>query len=326
VRHENQERIVDSSGPESRHQIQFAAFYAGPIRTYFQNVLARDAALEPGKGVARIVDRFGWAALRAELVTLFEATDAETLERNARLLDRLCRFRRARADDERVGTEQREVCGQLARAFLGALERLDAGKARSDWRAARVDRAKVLARLVRGALAADLEPALARLLAHVTDRPTLYALRRVQLPALVLPGPWLRANVTRPEPALSRWLVACIDELQSLTAAVPAPPEDYRREATLGCACPDCAELARFLRDPGARERGFQMPEHRRRHLEDRIRAGRCDVDRRTETRPRPQILVCTKNTASYERRAREHATNVESLHALRALRDALPA
>jgi hypothetical protein len=67
------------------------------------------------------------------------------------------------------------------------------------------------------------------------------------------------------------------------------------------------------------------MPQDRRRHLEDRIRAGRCDVDCRTDRRPRPQILVCTKNTASYERRAREHAGNVESLRALCALRDALP-
>jgi hypothetical protein len=297
----------------------------GLIRGYLRDVLPRDAALEPGKGVASIVDRGGWTALRADLVALFEATDAETLERNARLLGRLCRFRRAGADGERVGTDQRDTCAQLASSLLAALERVDAGQDRSDWRAARVDRARVLARLVRALLSADLHPALTRLLSHVTDGPARYPLREVQLPALTRLERWLRANVSRPEPALSRWLLTCVDGLQSLTATAPAPPADHRREAALGCTCRDCAELARFLGDPGARERGFQMPQDRRRHLEDRIRAGRCDVDCRTDTRPRPQILVCTKNTASYDRRAREHAENVESLRALCALRDALP-
>jgi len=325
----NPYRDVDGSTARSRYdpvRLLSRLGDIGLIRVYLRDVLARDAALDPGKGVARIIDQSGWTALCAELVALFEATDAETLERNARLLDRLCRFRRAGGDDERVGTEQREVCAQFAPALLGALERLDAGKVRSAVREVRVDRARVLARLVRGMLAANLEPALTRLLAHVTDRPTLYALCEVQLPTLTLLGSWLRANVIHPVPALSRWLAACVDGLQSLTAAAPAPPTDHRRESTLGCACPDCAELARFLRDPAVRERGFQMPQHRRHHLEDRIRAGRCDVDCRTETRRRPQILVCTKNTASYERRARQHATNVESLHALCALRDAIPA
>ena len=318
----------DRTGARSRHDPSRLLSRLGDIRlirVYLRDVLVRDAQLEPGAGVARIVDRWGWAALRADLVALFDATDAETLERNARLLDRLCRFRRAEGDDERVGTDQRGTCAQLASALIAALERFDAGKTRSDWRAARVDRARVLARLVRALLAADLPPALERLLVHVIDGPALYPLRGVQLPALTRLGPWLRANMSRREPTLSRWVVACVGGLQSLTVAAPAPPADHRRAAELGCTCRDCAELARFLRDPGARERGFQMPQDRRRHLEDRIRAGRCDLDYRTDTRPRPQILICTKNTASYEQRAREHDENVESLRALCALRDALP-
>jgi hypothetical protein len=160
----------------------------------------------------------------------------------------------------------------------------------------------------------------------MTDRPGQYSLRRVQLPALARLGPWLEANLIRPQPALSRWIEACVERLQALTAAAPRPPADHQRDADLGCRCRDCVELARFLRDPNAHERGFQMPQDRRRHLEDQIRARRCEVDCRTDTRPRPQILICTKNTASFERRAREHDENVESLSALRTLRDALPA
>jgi hypothetical protein len=313
-------RRRDPSGPLAR------LGDIGLIGTYLRDVLARDAQLEPGKGVARIVDRCGWAALRADLVALFQATDGETLERNARLLDRLCRFRGADADDTRIGADQRETCARLAAVLVASLERLDTGKPTSDWRASRVERARVLPRLVRALLAADLRPALERLVAHMTDRPGHYSLRGVQLPALARLGPWLRANLSRPEPALSRWIAACVERLQSLTAAAPGPPADHRRDAELGCPCRDCAELARFLRDPDARERGFQMPQDRRRHLEDRIRACRCDVDCRTDTRPRPQILICVKNTASFERRAREHDENLESLSALRTLRDTLPA
>ena len=51
VRHEGQEQIVDSSGPESRHQIQFAAFYADcehevkPLRSGHRLSLVYDLAL-----------------------------------------------------------------------------------------------------------------------------------------------------------------------------------------------------------------------------------------------------------------------------------------
>ena len=110
----------DRTGARSRHdpsRLLSRLGDIGLIRLYLRDVLVRDAQLEPGAGVARIVDRWGWAALRADLVALFEATDAETLGRNARLLDRLCRFRRAEADDKGVGTDQRDTCAQLASAL-----------------------------------------------------------------------------------------------------------------------------------------------------------------------------------------------------------------
>jgi hypothetical protein len=41
-----------------------------------------------------------------------------------------------------------------------------------------------------------------------------------------------------------------------------------------------------------------------RRHVEDTVKRAGCDADMATDRRGRPYSLVCTKNQASYERRA----------------------
>ena len=123
------------------------------------NVLPRGAregrAAQPGSWRSGTVDRCGWAVLRADLVALFEATDGETLPRNARLLERLCRFRRADMDEGGIGADQQETCALLAAATLAALERIDAQKPSPDWRGSRVDRTRILPRLARALLGAS---------------------------------------------------------------------------------------------------------------------------------------------------------------------------
>jgi hypothetical protein len=273
-----------------------------------------------GKAVLRL----GWGTFREDLVRLFEATTAETMERNVLLLERLClaKFRRISKGDE---AEAAQTCRLLAETLLTALDRIDTKPAESDWRMRRVERAMMVARFSRALLAAGLDDLLAQFVLHAFDRFDLYSLRKVHIPALAKLGPWAKDNLKHRSPALAKWIATCQGELELLTASQPQPPADFRRDDNIKCKCQDCAELKRFLRDPKEREHSFQMPQQRRDHLENNIRSGRCDLDCTTNKRPRPQILICTKNMASYERQLKEYHENLDHLTSLRSLAAALP-
>jgi len=58
----------------------------------------------------------------------------------------------------------------------------------------------------------------------------------------------------------------------------------------------------------------FKAAEADRRHVEDTIKGACCDVDVTTDRRGRPYSLVCTKNQASYERRAKQRTGDLENL------------
>ena len=64
------------------------------------------------------------------------------------------------------------------------------------------------------------------------------------------------------------------------------------------------AELSRFQADPERKTWTFKAAEPKRRHLAESIQRNACDVDGATEQSGRPYGLVCTKNRASYEKRA----------------------
>ena len=51
-----------------------------------------------------------------------------------------------------------------------------------------------------------------------------------------------------------------------------------------------------------------------RRHVEETIRRDGCDVDCATDKRGRPYSLVCTKNQASYDRRAGQRKRDLKDL------------
>ena len=58
----------------------------------------------------------------------------------------------------------------------------------------------------------------------------------------------------------------------------------------------------------------FKAAEVARGHLEQTIRNARCDLDVTTDRRGRPYSLVCTKNQASYDRRAKQRRQDVADL------------
>jgi hypothetical protein len=56
-----------------------------------------------------------------------------------------------------------------------------------------------------------------------------------------------------------------------------------------------------------------------RRHVEDSIRQGWCDVDCSTERKGSPHVLVCTKNQTSYECRVAQRRADLDDLTRLKA-------
>jgi hypothetical protein len=49
-------------------------------------------------------------------------------------------------------------------------------------------------------------------------------------------------------------------------------------------------------------------------HIEGTVTRARCDLDLTTDRRGRPYTLVCMKNQASYDRRAKQRAQDLEDL------------
>ena len=119
--------------------------------------------------------------------------------------------------------------------------------------------------------------------------------------------------------ATMRLREACLDHLQARIALALEPPSDWTRKGVASCSCQYCQELNAFLADPGRRTWTFKAAEAKRRHLESTIRQNRCDLDLATERRGSPHGLVCTKNQASYERRARQRKADLENFDRLKS-------
>jgi hypothetical protein len=96
-----------------------------------------------------------------------------------------------------------------------------------------------------------------------------------------------------------------------------SPPADWQRASTLPCRCQHCAELARFLADPERKTWVLKAAEAARSHVEESIRRARSDLDTTTDRRGRPYSLVCTKNQASYDRRAKQRRQDLKDLELL---------
>ena len=114
--------------------------------------------------------------------------------------------------------------------------------------------------------------------------------------------------------AIGKLRTACLTHLHTRVAEPLAPPTDCARQADVSCRCLRCSELARFLTDPERRAWVFKAAEADRRHVEEVIKGASCDVDVATDRQGRPYSLVCTKNQASYERRAKQRRGDLKNL------------
>ena len=150
---------------------------------------------------------------------------------------------------------------------------------------------------------------------HLLAWPARYGLDAVLLPALrsLAEDPAARPAIGQRPSGRSLW-AACLGHLQARCAEPLEPPADWARPGTLTCRCQHCQALARFLNDPADKTWLFKANETERSHVLATTRASHCDLDCTTDKRGRPYSLVCTKNQASYQRRADQRAQDLKDL------------
>ncbi len=170
-----------------------------------------------------------------------------------------------------------------------------------------------------GALTAIDEALADRAVTHVLSRPGTYDPDTVLVPAMkaLLNAMKAPPGSVNASPAVDRLHAACLAHLRARIAEPLAPPGDWRRPSAVGCNCQHCTELGRFLSDPVRETWVFKAAQIHRNHVEESIRKARCDVDTITERRGSPHGLICTKNQASYQRRARQRVEDTANLAAL---------
>ena len=119
--------------------------------------------------------------------------------------------------------------------------------------------------------------------------------------------------------AVQRLRTAALEHLRARIAEPLEPPRDWTRAGALACSCAHCRELSHFLADPDRQRWTLKAPEIGRRHLEESIQRSGCDLDLVTDRRGRPYSLICTKNQASYDRRAQQRQRDLARLAQLEA-------
>ncbi|AUB85509.1 2OG-Fe(II) oxygenase [Candidatus Thiodictyon syntrophicum] len=158
---------------------------------------------------------------------------------------------------------------------------------------------------------ARIDPSLAdRALDHFMANSVRYGMDNILLPAaLILKG----ATAAGPRPtAIDALLKAALTHLDQRIAEPLEPPADLSRPAKLSCSCSYCQRLSRFLASPMESVWKLKAAEAERNHVTEVVRRSNSDLDLATDKKGRPYTLVCTKNQASYERRVRQRAQDLE--------------
>jgi hypothetical protein len=146
---------------------------------------------------------------------------------------------------------------------------------------------------------------------HIFVWPKTYSFDAVLVPAV---RSLVGSGVTRGSTAVGRLRAGCLGHLRARIAQPLEAPKDWERTSALACGCRDCAELGRFLAVPERRVWSFKAAESKRAHVSGTVARARCDLDLTTEKCGSPYTLVCTKNQASYDRRAKQRKQDLEDL------------
>ena len=182
-------------------------------------------------------------------------------------------------------------------------------RAEFSWQRQRADAAFVVD-LMSGLCLIDTKLA-DRAAGHLLAWPKSYGVDALILPAVRLLS---KGRRSRPQAAVQRLRTACLEHLRARIALELVAPGSWTRAGAPGCRCCRCIELNQFLAHPSQRLWAFKASEVDRRHVEETIRRDGCDVDCATDKRGSPYSLVCTKNQASYDRRAGQRKRDLEDL------------
>ena len=108
-------------------------------------------------------------------------------------------------------------------------------------------------------------------------------------------------------------------ELAELLSTVQRPGDFYTTGTTELSACGDLLARSVAARIIDRKSWTFKAVEADRGHVEDSIRQSGCDLDLATDRCGRPYSLVCTKNQASYDRRAQQRKQDLDDVALLEA-------
>lgn len=287
---------------------------------YLADVLASDAAQQIDTTFVSFLKRHGWDTFEPVLLNVIDATTDATLMRNARLLQTVATQRDRNAARIAVGQT-------LAERLVARLRAVDAGSAKSGvraWMRPKLDRSELLSSLVKGLVSVSADGTLQELIDDTLGSEQ-YDLTEVHIAAIDRLKAWLERNVKSPNAAIATWLEGCRTRLEELTSRKPDAPGDYRRADTVTCKCRDCAQLKAFLVNPDASVARFPLANQRRQHLQQIINRHKCDTTHVTERRGRPQTLVCTKTTASYDAACHVFERDCANLQSINRLQKRLP-
>lgn len=170
----------------------------------------------------------------------------------------------------------------------------------------------------------DLVTALSQIDAALADRavdhllawPATYGLDPILVPAALA---LTERATSRDQAAVRRLRAAGLAHLRARIAEPLEAPRDWTRASALPCQCRNCSDLSRFLADPDRKAWSLKAAAPDREHVEDVIRHAGSDLHRTTDQRGRPYTLICTKNQASYDRRAQQRQKDLAEAARLEA-------
>jgi predicted 2-oxoglutarate/Fe(II)-dependent dioxygenase YbiX len=212
------------------------------------------------------------------------------------------------------GAQMKRLAGHLvaaAKAMVKALPGDPANKAQPQfaWRAQPIEEGFIVDLMAAsGRIDADLAD---RAASHLLAWPETYGLDAIIVPAVRHLTE--QADINR-LPALDRLREACLAHLRARIALPLEPPSDWTRSGALGCQCRHCNDLNHFLTDPTQQAWTFKAAEFDRSHVTESIRRNGCDVDCMIDRCGRPYSLVCTKNQASFDSRAKQRKQDLADL------------
>jgi hypothetical protein len=275
---------------------------------FVETVLPAASNGEEGTALAQLCSRLGWTRMASSLGGLVDNCRAGEgrdgrLEPMLQIFGTLC------------GLAAREAAGVAVLRDLvpSVLAMLASWDKTPPWQ---VDAERV--GVIEGLFAAlehiDDADGMVRLVRHASRHPKWYDLHQVLAPAVRALTPPI-ARIRKGYAALHDH---CVQDLRRRTAEPVMAPSHWTQDVKLRCACPECARVQTFLRDPRETDYRYTAAEAHRRHVTYELKE--LDVDCHTIRKGSPFTLHIKKNRASYERRKKQFATDLELLANLESL------